>query len=155
MFAKASSFGGVAVLAAAVLMAAAPGQAAPPRGFMPPAPRGGAHWVLAGTDNVETRLQDNDYCVQNSFPWIYTAAVGSYAATMNVIPGETACLACIFPQSPEGLVETCDTAGILNSAVNFAASVAATEALKFLTNSVSKLRRTLLSYDLWSNSAPK
>jgi molybdopterin/thiamine biosynthesis adenylyltransferase len=112
---------------------------------------GGAQLVMDGTDNFETRFLVNDYCVQNSVPWIYTAAVGSYAATMNVIPGETACLACIFPRSPEGLVETCDTAGILNSAVNFAASVAATEALKFLTNSVSKLRRTLLSYDLWSN----
>jgi len=93
----------------------------------------------------------NDYAVKNSLPWIYTAAVGSYAATMNVVPGETACLACIFPESPTGLIETCETAGILNSAVNFAASVAATEALKVLTGANDHLRRTLLSYDLWRN----
>ncbi len=70
---------------------------------------------------------------------------------MNVIPGETACLSCVFPQSPSGMVETCETAGILNSTVNFAASVAATEAIKLLTGATQRLRRTLLSYDLWRN----
>ena len=112
---------------------------------------GGVHLILDGTDNFETRYLVNDYAVKNFLPWIYTAAVGSYAITMNVIPGETACLSCVFPQSPNGLVETCETAGILNSAVNFAASVAATEAIKLLTGAKERLRRTLLSYDLWRN----
>jgi molybdopterin-synthase adenylyltransferase len=112
---------------------------------------GGVQLILDGTDNFETRYLINDYAVKNSLPWIYTAAVGSYAATMNVIPGDTACLACIFPESPAGLIETCETAGILNSAVNFAASVAATEALKVLTGAKGHLRRTLLSFDLWRN----
>jgi adenylyltransferase/sulfurtransferase len=70
---------------------------------------------------------------------------------MNILPGETACLACIFPEAPGGAVETCDTAGILNSAVNFAASLAVTEALKYVTGSHEKMRRTLLSADLWNN----
>lgn len=112
---------------------------------------GGVELILDGTDNFETRYLVNDYAVKNSLPWIYAAAVGSYAITMNVIPGETACLSCVFPQSPSGAVETCETAGILNSAVNFAASVAATEALKLLTGAKHQLRRTLLSYDLWRN----
>jgi len=79
------------------------------------------------------------------------AGVASYAVTMTILPGETACLACIFPDSPRGIVETCDTSGILNSAVNFVASVAATEALKLAVGARDKLRRTLLSYDVWSN----
>ena len=87
----------------------------------------GAQVILDGTDNFETRYLINDFAVKASLPWIYTAAVGSYAATMNVLPGETACLACIFPETPTGLVETCETAGILNSAVNPVASIAATE----------------------------
>ncbi|HEY6770473.1 MAG TPA: ThiF family adenylyltransferase [Candidatus Sulfotelmatobacter sp.] len=134
----------------------------------------GMQLILDGTDNFETRYLINDYAVKNSIPWIYAAAVGSYCATMNVIPGETACLACIFPESPKGMVETCETAGILNSAVNLVASVAATEALKFLVgvnisgaetsiqgeslNVAQKRcatqnhpRRTLLSFDLWNN----
>ena len=112
---------------------------------------GGCELILDGTDNFETRYLINDYAVKNSVSWIYAAAVGSYGVTMNVIPGETACLACIFPESPRGTVETCETAGILNSAVNLIASLAATEALKFLVGARSKLRRTLLSWDVWSN----
>jgi molybdopterin/thiamine biosynthesis adenylyltransferase len=112
---------------------------------------GGCELILDGTDNFETRYLINDYAVKNSVSWIYAAAVGGYAVTMNVIPGETACLACIFPESPRGTVETCETAGILNSAVNLVASLAASEALKFLVGTRSKLRRTLLSWDVWSN----
>ncbi|HEX3374114.1 MAG TPA: ThiF family adenylyltransferase [Edaphobacter sp.] len=128
-----------------------------------------AHLILDATDNFETRYLLNDFCVQQSKPWIYAAAIGAYAATMNILPRPaedspstpysllptpclpTACLACIFPKPPTGPVETCDTAGILSTAVNLAASIQTTEALKLLTNQPHLLRRTLLSHDLWSN----
>ena len=111
----------------------------------------GIQLILDGTDNFETRYLINDFAVQQSLPWIYTAAVGSYGVTMNVIPGKTACLACIFSEPPRGMIETCETAGVLNTAVNWVASVAATEALKLLVAAEERLRRTLLSFDLWSN----
>ena len=112
---------------------------------------GGVDLILDGTDNFETRYLLNDFSVKNARPWIYVAAVGSYAASMNIVPGETACLSCIFPESPGGAVETCDTSGILNSAVNLSASIAATEAIKLLVGDIKNLRRTLLSHDLWTN----
>ena len=107
--------------------------------------------ILDATDNFETRYLINDFAVKHGKPWIYAAAVASYAVTMNVLPGETACLACMFPAPPEGTVETCDTAGILNSAVNLIGSIQATEAIKFLVSAKNKLRRTLLSFDVWTN----
>lgn len=123
----------------------------------------GADLILDCTDNYETRYLLNDYSAFTGTPWIYAAAVGAYAATMNILPRNThagnaqtstgtptACLACIFPSAPSGAVETCDTEGILSSAVNFAASIQVTEALKFLTGQSHLMRRTLLSYDLWS-----
>src|ERR1700733_4071541 len=112
---------------------------------------GGCELLLDGTDNFETRYLLNDYALKNSVAWIYAAAVGTYAVTMNILPGETACLACIFPESPRGTVETCETAGILNSAVNLVASIATTEAFKLLVGARPKMRRTLLSWDLWTN----
>src|SRR5580658_9143617 len=112
---------------------------------------GQAAIILDATDNFETRYLLNDYAVEQRRPWIYAAAVGAYAATMNILPGETACLACLFPKPPAGLIETCDTSGILNTAVNFAASVEVTEALKFLVGAQDKMRRTLLGRDLWTN----
>jgi molybdopterin/thiamine biosynthesis adenylyltransferase len=129
-----------------------------------------AHLILDATDNFETRYLLNDYAIQQSKPWIYAAAIGAYAATMNILPlpgpdtpgtpssaaltqdaAPTACLACIFPKPPSGPVETCDTAGILSTAVNLAASIQVTEALKFLTGQHHLMRRTLFSFDLWSN----
>jgi molybdopterin-synthase adenylyltransferase len=112
---------------------------------------GSADLILDATDNFETRYLINDFAVQSGKPWIYAAAVAAYGVTMNIIPGETACLSCIFPAPPEGTVETCDTAGILNSAVNLVGSIEATEAIKFLVEAKDKLRRTLLSFDLWTN----
>jgi adenylyltransferase/sulfurtransferase len=111
----------------------------------------GMHLILDGTDNFETRYLINDFTVAHGIPWIYTAAVGSYCVTLNVLPGKTSCLSCIFPDSPQGTVETCDTAGVLNSAVNLAASIAATEAIKFLVGAEHQLRRSLLSFDVWKN----
>ncbi len=111
----------------------------------------GADLILDATDNFETRYLINDYAVEQQRPWIYAAAVGAYAATMNILPGATACLACVFPKPPTGVVETCDTAGILNTAVNFAASLEVTEALKYLTGRTAEMRRTLLAWDLWQN----
>jgi molybdopterin/thiamine biosynthesis adenylyltransferase len=113
----------------------------------------GISLLLDSTDNFETRYLINDYAVDRSLPWIYSAAVGSYAVTLNILPCQTACLACLFPDSPRGMVETCETSGILNSAVNLVASVAATEALKLLVAGANAphLRRTLLSFDVWTN----
>ena len=120
--------------------------------------------VLDCTDNFETRYLINDLCVRDHRPWIYAAAVGAYAATMNILPKPapsqatptsysllpTSCLSCIFPSAPQGNVETCETAGILSTAVNLAVSIQVTEALKFLTQQPHLMRRTLLSFDLWS-----
>ncbi|QNI38044.1 ThiF family adenylyltransferase [Edaphobacter albus] len=116
--------------------------------------------ILDATDNFETRYLINDFSVREGKPWIYAAAIGAYAATMNILPREetknlpwepTACLACIFPKPPSGPVETCDTSGILATAVNFAASIQVTEAFKFLTGQAHHMRRTMLSFDLWSS----
>src|ERR1700744_667667 len=120
---------------------------------------GDADIVFDCTDNFETRYLINDLCVRDGRPWIYAAAVGAYAATMNILPRPansdapfqpTACLACLFPTSPTGNVETCDTTGILSTAVNFAASLQITETLKFLTGQPQTMRRTLLASDLWT-----
>lgn len=107
--------------------------------------------VLDGTDNFETRYLLNDYALSKRLPWIYAAALGSYGVTLNVLPGTTACLACVFPETPQGMVDTCETSGILNTAVNLVAAIAATEALKLLAGALEQLRHTLWSFDVWTN----
>jgi len=104
--------------------------------------------VLDGTDNFETRFLMNDACVKHGVAWIYAAAVGSYGVTMPVIPGKTACLACVFPALPTGPLETCDTAGILLSAVSAIASFQVVSAIQLLAG--ADVRPELRSIDVWT-----
>lgn len=108
--------------------------------------------VLDGTDNFETRYLINDAAVKHGTPWIYGAVVGSYGATLTVLPGRTPCLACVFPERPMGLQETCDTVGIISTAAAWTAAVQVTEALKILTAHERDLHGKMLACDLWKNS---
>src|SRR5690348_11242840 len=88
---------------------------------------GGFGVILDGTDNFQTRLLLNDAAISLGVPWIYGAAVGSYGVTLTIRPGQTACLACLLGAEETGgsigADETCDTAGILNSAASLVASI--------------------------------
>jgi molybdopterin/thiamine biosynthesis adenylyltransferase len=113
--------------------------------------------ILDGTDNFETRFLVNDAALQLRVPWIYAAAVASYGLTMTVLPGESACLACLLesdgagatPGTP-GIEETCDTVGVLNSIVGVIASLQAAEAVKLLSGRHGALHGRLISCDVWS-----
>jgi adenylyltransferase/sulfurtransferase len=110
----------------------------------------GVGLVLDGTDNFDTRYLINDWCVSRQVPWIYGACIASRGMTAVVIPGETPCLRCLFPEPPpQGVAETCDTAGIIGPAATIIASLQVAEALKILVGDVSAIRRTLLSVELW------
>jgi molybdopterin-synthase adenylyltransferase len=111
--------------------------------------------VLDATDNFETRYLLNDACVKYGRPWIYSAVIASYGVTMNIIPGDTPCLRCIFPEIPlPGTTPTCDTAGVLNGIVGAIASVASTEALKLLLQS-DKVSRDMFWMDVWENTSER
>ena len=105
--------------------------------------------VLDGTDNFETRYLINELAVRDGFPWIYGAAVGSYGATMPVLPGRTACLACLFSEAPGAGAPTCDTAGILNVAAAAIAALQTADALKILSGNTAQVQARLLSLDVW------
>ena len=112
----------------------------------------GAELILDGTDNFETRYLINDFCIAADVPWIYGAAVGTYGLTMPVLPGETACLRCVYPDPPAGAQPTCETAGVLGSITMFIATIQAAEALKVLSGNREMVRRTILSADMWTGS---
>jgi adenylyltransferase/sulfurtransferase len=106
--------------------------------------------ILDGSDNFEARYLINDLSVRDGLPWIYGAAVGSYGLTMNILPGETACLRCVFETAPPpGSSPTCDTAGVIAPVVGVIASLQSGEALKLLAGSRDKMSRDLLAVDIW------
>lgn len=61
----------------------------------------GAHAVLDGMDNFETRFILNSACVAEGIPFIHAGIHGLLGEVTTIIPGETPCLACMFPGPPE------------------------------------------------------
>src|SRR2546427_5097725 len=110
----------------------------------------GSDWALDATDTFAARFLLNDYCVKTATPWIYGACVGSYGLTFPILPGDTACLRCVFESAPPpGLSPTCDTAGVLGPIVGVVASLQAAEALKILTGRRERVTRRMAVVDVW------
>ncbi|MBC8167642.1 MAG: ThiF family adenylyltransferase, partial [Bryobacteraceae bacterium] len=107
-----------------------------------------ADLIIDGTDNFETRYLINDFAVSYDKPWIYGAAVGAYGLTMSVVPGLTACLACVYPSPPLGLQATCETAGVLGPLTSLIASLQCSAALRLLSGNLADARITTV--DVWA-----
>ena len=108
--------------------------------------------IVDGTDNFATRFLVNDFAVKHGKPWIYGGCIGAEGQTMTIVPGETACLACLMADAPPpGTTPTCDTAGIIAPIVNVIASIEAAEALKILSGHRDAISRRLTIIDLWDN----
>lgn len=61
----------------------------------------GAQAVIDGMDNFETRFILNSACVAEGIPFIHAGIHGLLGEITTIIPGETPCLACIFPGAPK------------------------------------------------------
>ena len=108
--------------------------------------------ILDGTDNFQVRYLLNDACVKLGKTWIYGAAVSSYGTTMTIIPGETACLRCIFEEMPDaGSSPTCDTAGVIMPIIATVSAVQVSEALKLIVEDRDALHGSLMQFDVWQN----
>ncbi len=113
---------------------------------------GGVDLIVDGADNFETRYLVNDFAVRHSIPWVYGAAVGSYGLVMPVLPGQTACLRCVYPDPPSGAQPTCETAGVLNPITSAVASLQTAEALKILAGRADRVSRRITTIDVWSGA---
>jgi molybdopterin-synthase adenylyltransferase len=108
--------------------------------------------VVDATDNFDARFLINDYAVKSGTPWIYGACVGAYGLTFPILPGEGACLRCVFEDAPPaGASPSCDTAGVIGPIVSVIAGMQVAEALKILSGSRDRLNRKITTLDLWEN----
>ena len=108
--------------------------------------------VMDGTDNFETRYLLNDACLKAGKPWIYSGVLAAHGVTMVILPHDTACLRCVFPDRPlPGTTPTCETAGVLNTIIAIVGGFSATEALKLLVGADS-VTRGMTWIDAWEHT---
>lgn len=112
----------------------------------------GVDLILDGCDNFETRYLINDYAVLHGIPWVYGAAVSSYGLSMPVLPGETACLRCVYPTPPAGAQDTCETAGVLATVTTAIGALQVSAALQILSGNTAAVPRKITTLDLWTGA---
>jgi adenylyltransferase/sulfurtransferase len=111
----------------------------------------GAHVVLDGTDNFETRYLINDACVKHNIHWVYGGGIASHGMTMTIRPNVSACLRCVYKNPPRpGALATCDTAGVVSPIIQVISAWQTAEALKLLTGQ-GTLNEGLMHFDVWEN----
>jgi molybdopterin/thiamine biosynthesis adenylyltransferase len=112
----------------------------------------GCDLLLDGTDNFETRFLINDYCIQESKPWVHGGCLGASGQGLTIRPGRSACFRCLVPELPDrDAMETCDSAGVLGSAIGLVASWQSGEALKLLSGNADQVCDGLWVMDSWTN----
>ncbi len=101
-----------------------------------------ADLILDCTDNLYTRFVLNDSCRKYGKKWIYAAAIKTAGYVMPIFP-ESACLRCFLQDAQ---LETCETAGVLNTITTSIAALQAQLALELLSG--KDVKPVLYHYDL-------
>jgi len=107
-----------------------------------------ADLVLDGTDNDATRHLINRICVKRGIPWVFAAVMESYGLTMNFVPGETPCFACIFGNPGRRTSGQRQEKGVLPAITHVVASLQVGQAIRILLGEGS-YSRGLLYIDAW------
>jgi adenylyltransferase/sulfurtransferase len=113
----------------------------------------GVDVIIDGSDDWRTRFLMNDYAVCHGRPWVWGGVVECVGQVMTILPGETACLQCLYDEPPPAEKEQAMKAssrGVLGPAVSMIASIQAAEAIKILSGCQADVRRGLWQMDLWA-----
>ncbi len=106
----------------------------------------GVDVIIDCMDNFETRYVLNEASQKLNIPLLHAAVSGNAGQMTLVIPGETPCLACIFPKA-----ETTASTPIIGAAAGVVGSMQALEAIRFLIGKPT-LAGKLLLYDAAANT---
>ena len=102
----------------------------------------GAQVVVDGLDNLATRLIINSACVELRIPYIYGGVSRFRGMVTTMIPGETPCLACGYPES----TGRGGGHGVLGVVPALIANLQALEAIKLLIGRRPSLAGRLLLF---------
>ncbi len=98
--------------------------------------------IVDAMDNFHTRYLLNKVALQKNIPFFHAGVYGFEGQVTTIIPGQTACLRCIFPEAhpPETFPIVGTTCGVIGS-------IQATEVVKYIVGMGSLLTNRLLVWD--------
>lgn len=98
-------------------------------------------------DSYKSKFLLNKIAVLSNKPLIHGGITEFCGQVTTIVPKETACLNCLFPE-PD--LQTAVPKGVISSAVTTIASIEATEAIKILLNIGKPLKNELLTFNALS-----
>ncbi len=105
-------------------------------------------FIIDATDNFESKFLINDACVAAGKAYSHGGILRYNGQTLTVIPGESPCYRCIFPEPPQAVdAVACSKAGVIGVLPGIIGTLQATEAIKYLTGVGELLLGRLLTYD--------
>jgi molybdopterin/thiamine biosynthesis adenylyltransferase len=107
-----------------------------------------ADFVIDATDDPAAKFLINDVCVELGRPFVYGGVLGLSGQAMTVMPGETACLRCLF-ETPPDIEETasCRDAGIIGPVAGAIGTLQASEAIRAVSSIRPALAGKILTLD--------
>lgn len=107
--------------------------------------------VIDGADNFPAKYLINDACVLAGRPLVHAGVLRYTGQVMTIIPNKAACYRCIFPEPPpDGVIPTCEEAGILNTVAGITGLIQATEAIKLVAGIGQLLTNRMLVFEALS-----
>jgi adenylyltransferase/sulfurtransferase len=98
--------------------------------------------IVDAMDNLETRYLLNKVALDKNIPFFHGAIYGFEGRVMTIIPGETACLRCVYRGvTPTG---TFPVVGVTPAVIG---CIQTTEVIKYIVNIGKLLTNRLLVYD--------
>jgi len=105
-------------------------------------------FVIDATDSPATKFLINDTCIDARTSFVYGGVIGMTGQVMTVIPGETACIRCVFETPPdEAEIQSCREAGIVGPVAGAIGEMQASEAMRALRAQTFSLSGKILTYD--------
>ncbi|AOS84027.1 adenylyltransferase [Chlorobaculum limnaeum] len=113
----------------------------------------GYDFIIDATDNFDSKFLIARACHQASKPWSHGGIGNFHGQTMTIIPGQTACLHCLFDENDLTGEET--PRGPLGALPGVIGSIQAIEAIKYLLGIGALLTDALLTFDALTMSFRK
>ena len=108
----------------------------------------GCDVVIDALDSVNARYALNKACVKLNIPFVTGAAVGVSGQVFTVLPKESACYFCMFPELDEDTMPTCSIEGVHPSILSIVGGIEVAEAVKIIIGKNPSLSAKILHIDL-------
>jgi adenylyltransferase/sulfurtransferase len=108
----------------------------------------GCDVVIDALDSVNARYALNKACVESRIPFVTGAAVGVSGQVFTVLPKQSACYYCMFPELNEDTMPTCSIEGVHPSILSIVGGIEVAEAVKIIIGKKPSLSERILHIDL-------